>query len=521
MKDSERLKVLLKRKRAILLARDALIPFAKYMMPDPQDRVDATKSQYQDAKHHRVIAAALEEVEAGRIKRLMISCPPRHGKTLLASHMFPAFYVGRNPGKSLVAATYNDHFAAEMGYAVRDIIQNPLYGHIFPNVGLKQGAKAVNHLQTTANAHMYWAGVNGSITGRGGDLLLIDDPIKSREEADSPIMREKVWKWYTSVLRTRMMTDQGCLVIISTRWNEDDLIGRHLDPANPYYNEEEAASWRIINLAALAEDGDVLGRKIGEPLWPERFGKDYLEGMRRNDARGFTALYQGRPTPAEGSFFKADYIREYTKMTQVPVKESLRFYGASDHAVATGQVNDKSCLMIVGVDADDEIWIMPDLVWGRMPSDMAVERMINLMAKYKPMLWGAERGQISKSIGPFLRKRMLERKVFAAIDEITPIGDKQARAQSIHARMAMRKVHFPAFASWYADARDQILKFPNGTFDDFVDTLSIIGLMLNRLIPTRQIKKKDDGPKPMTLGWIKQLTKQAERESAGQNDGWR
>jgi predicted phage terminase large subunit-like protein len=244
----------------------------------------------------------------------------------------------------------------------------------------------------------------------------------------------------------------------------------------------------------------------------------YLENMRRNDARGFTALYQGRPTPLDGAFFKSDFVRTYQRMSDMPPKENMRFYGASDHAVATGQQNDKSCLMIVGVDKDDDVWVMPDMIWGRMPSDMAVERMIDLMGKYKPMLWGAERGQITKSIGPFLRKRMLERRIFCGIDEITPTTDKQQRAQAIHARIAMGKVHFPGFSRWWADANDQLLKFPNGTHDDFVDTLSLIGLMLSKMVPARKGVKKDDGPPRLTLGWIKEQTRRAERENA--NEGW-
>lgn len=518
MNDRDRYELLLARKKAIILSRDNLLMFAKYMSPDPDRKVDPRYSKYQDAKHHRVIAVALEEVEAGRIRRLMISCPPRHGKTRLASHFFPAWYVGRNPGKSFVAATYNDHFADEMGSEVRTVIRDPLYNQVFPEARLKKGAAATNHLQTVANAHMYWAGINGSLTGRGGDILSIDDPIKSRKEADSPVLRDQIWKWYTNVLRTRMMTQDGAIVIITTRWHEDDIVGRHLDPTNPYYNEEEASTWHVINLPALAEDNDSLGRQPGEALWPERFGIAYLEGMRRNDARGFTALYQGRPTPADGSFFKNDYVRPYNRMNELPALESMRFYGASDHAVATGQANDKSCLMVVGVDRDDDVWVMPDLIWNRMPSDYAVENMITLMAKYKPMLWWAERGQISKSIGPFLRKRMLERRIFCAIDEVTPISDKQQRAQSIHARMSMGKVHFPAFARWYADARDQILKFPQGTFDDFVDTLSLIGLGLNKQIPARRVKLTNNEPKPLTLGWIKEMTKRTEREQ--RDYGW-
>ena len=137
-------------------------------------------------------------------------------------------------------------------------------------------------------------------------------------------MRDLTWDWYTNVLRPRYMTEDAVLGIISTRWHDDDLIGRHIDDQNPHYNEGEASGWRIINLPALAEADDPLGRAVDEPLWPSRFGVDFLEGMRRNDPRGFTALYQCRPSPAEGVFFRTDFIKTYARMSDLPHKEGMR-----------------------------------------------------------------------------------------------------------------------------------------------------------------------------------------------------
>jgi predicted phage terminase large subunit-like protein len=511
--------LLLERKKAIIKARAGMIAFSRYVSPDPDDRADPRASAYEDARHHRVIGAALEEVEAGRIKRLMISCPPRHGKTKLSSINFPAWFVGRNPKKSVVLATYNDKYAGDIGGSVKTLIQSPLYRHIFPELKLRYGGAANDRLRIVDGGDLFFVGVGGTLTGRGGDINLLDDPIKNRQEADSIVVRDKLWNWYQNVLRTRMMTKEAALVIIATRWNEDDLIGRHIDPTNPYFNQDEADTWRMINLPALAEEDDPLGRALDEPLWPARFDAAFLNDQRRSDARGFTALYQGRPTPAEGAFFKSEFIRTYNKMTDLPHVDAMRYYGASDFAVATKQENDKSCHMIVGVDENDNIWVMPDLVWTRTPSDRSVEAIIHLMAKYHPMMWWAEKGQIQKSIGPFLRKRMLEKRVFCSIDEIAPIADKQARAQSINARMSMGRVYLPRFTRWYADARDQLLKFPHSGFDDFVDTLALIGLGLMKQIPARgKPKAAQDGPKPFTLAWVKANTKRAERDA--RLDAW-
>jgi len=472
---------LLKRKRAILAAREDLIAFTQLMMPDPNFDDDVGASLYKPQPFHRIIGRSLEEVERGDYRRLMINVGPRFGKTTLASAMFPAWYIGRHPDRSIIVATYNEHYSWDLGRRVRDIMETPEYKQVFPEVEIKVGANAVNRVQTTRDGVVFSVGRGSSITGRGGHCILLDDPIKDRTEADSVIVREKLWQWYNQVLRTRLMDSTGTIVIVQTRWTEDDLVGRLIDPMNPYYNVEEAKSWRKIDLPALAEDGDMLGRQPGEPLWPERFTKEYLEEIRATDPRGFAALYQGRPGPKDGAFFKSDDLVPYNKMDAVPAFHKMRFYGASDHAVSVDRVADKTCLIICGVDEKDNIWIMPDVVWARLDSHAAVEGMLVLMKKYKPQFWWAEGGSITKSIGPFLRRRMVEKQIFCAIDPINPAADKQQRAQAIQARTAMKMVHFPAFTRWWSDAQDQILKFPHGSKDDFVDTLSLIGLGLSKM----------------------------------------
>ena len=479
---------LLKRKRAILAARQDLIAFTQLMMPDPNFE-DVEHSLYKPQRFHRIIGAALEEVERGDYRRLMINVGPRFGKTTLGSAMFPAWYIGRHPDRSIIVATYNEHYSWDLGRRVRDIMVTPQYKQVFPDVQIKTGASAVNRVETTRGGVVFAVGRGSSITGRGAHCILLDDPIKDRVEADSVLVREKLWQWWLQVLRTRLMDATGTIVIIQTRWTEDDLVGRLIDPMNPYYNMEEAKLWRKIDLPALAEENDILGRAEGEPLWPERFSREYLQEIRNSDPRGFAALYQGRPAPREGAFFRNVDLVPYTRMDEMPAHHKMRFYAASDHAVSIDQKADKSCLMVVGIDEQDHIWIMPDVVWMRLDAHAAVEGMVALMKKYKPQFWWAEAGAITKSIGPFLRKRMVEKQTFVAIDPISPAVDKQQRAQAIQARTTMKMVHFPTFTRWWADAQDQILKFPHGAKDDFVDAMSLIGLGLAKMHGRTRIRK--------------------------------
>jgi predicted phage terminase large subunit-like protein len=783
--DEERYLLALKRRKAALSARDDLLSFAKFMMPKQDAHEDPDQSEYMVAKHHRVIAAALEEVEKGNIRRLIINLGPRHGKSQLTSRLFPAWYLGRNPANSIMLGTYNQDFANDFGRDVRAILDDPVYKQIF-DARLKDGAASVDRLELEQKGKLFFVGVGGSATGRGCTLLTIDDPIKSRDDADSPTKREKLWNWFNQSMKTRLLSHTGAIVLIqcmtgdtpvlmadghekqlkdvrpgdkvatyrggrlstsvvekwansgrdciftittksaktvrangrhpflvcengvqkwirtkdlrrghamlrvngengraqvalqtdatslssagdianhittknggltafarllstlnravtrisntvteylsknstdfsmhkggfalcasnplvkmserigaenfastiattparfavfsamtatllsdmqgqqtsqpqsldtsdfildeivdiretgveevfdvqiaetenfianglvshNTRWHEDDLVGRLTDKLNPSYSASEAKKWKIIDLPALAKDGDVLGREEGEALWPEKFPSTYLHELREADPRGFQALYQGSPTPEKGNFFAADRIKVYSKPTDRPPMDELRFYIASDHAVSLKQERDKSCLLPVGLDRDNNLWVMDDVVWGRYPTDEIVEKMIDLMAKYKPLLWWAEKGHISKSIGPFLRKRMLERSVFATVNEIVPVLDKKSRAQAISGRIAMGMVYFPSYAPWYAEARDQMMKFPYASHDDFVDALSYIGLGLALQAPVKNPKNKPDAAKGMTYGWLKADTKRRERERQTQYGGF-
>jgi len=507
---------LLERLAAAEDARDDLLAFAQYMRPHPDDMEDVNRSLYVPARHHKAIANALQRVERGDIRRLIITVPPRHGKTELASKLFIPWFAGRHPEQSVIFGTYNETYAVDIGRAVRDAIQSPLFNQVFPDVRLKGDSAASDRLQLLQGGMLAFAGRGGTITGRGGHLLVCDDPIKDRKEADSQVIRNQLWDWLNSVFKTRMMTDEARLILIQTRWHADDAVGRTIDPTNDYYSRDEAKGWHILDLPALALDDDPLGRDPGEPLWPERFGKAFLTDMQRGDPRGFSALYQGRPTPPGGQFVQEQWLIPY-QPHELPTE--LRIYCASDHAVSAEQDRDKTCLVPVGVDSEGTIWVLPDVWWRHATTDIVVDAMLAMIRKRKPLAWWAERGHISKSIGPFLRKRMLEEQVFGAVHELVPAADKQTRAQSIQGRMAMRKVRFPMFAPWWAEAKQQLLQFPNGQRDDFVDALAYIGLGLDTITTAVAPEPKRE-VKPMTLGAIRAQTAARDRARAARLGGF-
>ena len=480
-------------------ARESLIDFTSMTMPDPEDPDNVDKSRYQPVKHHATICAALEQVERGTYQRLIISMPPRHGKSELASRRFPAWFLGKDPYRQVIFATYNADVAQDFGRSVREIMRGPAYKQVFPGCKLRTGSQSSDKLQTEEGGLANFVGVGGGLTGRGADLLVIDDPIKDREEADSKRERDKLWEWFTQVAMTRLMAGAR-VVIIMTRWHEDDLVGRLTDPKNPCYNDEIAQAWRILALPAIAVENDPMDRPVGQALWPERYGLDFLNEIRRLNAKGFSALYQGKPTPDDGDFFRRDWLKPYPH--EIP--KNLRYYCVSDHAVSTAQTADKTVLLPFGLDEEDNVWILPDVWWRRASTDQVIDGMIDLMSRHKPAKWGAERGHISQSIGPFLRKVQQERGIWTVVEEITPVKDKQTRAQAIRGRMAMGKVFFPKFAPWWADAETELLKFPSARHDDFVDAMGLVGLLLSTMVSaSRTYEKPSDIPKSGTLAWVK------------------
>ena len=499
----ERRRQIIERLLAADNARADLLDYTSFTMPDHRDPDNPKLTRYQRARVHEVIADALQKVESGQILRLIINCAPRHGKTELASKRFMSWYSGKHPEKSLIFGTYNDTYAEDVGRAVRSYIQSSQHQQTFSGHILKDGSASAKRLETASDGILAFVGRGGSITGRGGHGIIIDDPIKDRQEADSKLIRDQLWTWFTQVVATRLMTQDSFIILIQTRWHEDDLVGRLTDPTNPYHDPDEARQWTVIDLPAIAGENDAMGRQPGEALWPERFPVTFLEDQRRRDPRGFQALYQGRPTSDQGTFFKAEHIQTY-QPDELP--NNLRYYIASDHAVSSKQDRDKTCLIPVGVDEDENIYVLNDVWWRRAETDVVVEGMLMLMQRFKPLYWWAERGHISKAIGPFLRKRMLEEGTYVSLIEVQPVADKLSRAQSIQGRMAMGKLFFPARAIWWQEARDQLMKFPNGPNDDFVDALAYIGLGLSQQIAAQNIRPRT-GIRPGTFGWLKQQTK--------------
>lgn len=366
--------------------------------------------------------------------------------------------MGRNPQASVLGVSNTTELAERFSRRARNLIASSRYRNIF-GFGVSADQQSAGNWETEVGGEFFAAGVGAAIAGRRADLGLIDDPIKSREEADSERVRQKQWDWYINDFATRLKPGAR-QILIQTRWHEDDLGGRIL--------EREASRWTIVKLPMVAvATSDPVGRKPGERLWPEWFTDEMVE-QARLDVRSWHALYQQEPAPEDGDYFRRDDFNDYLEL---PAK--LHFYGASDYAVTEGS-GDFTEHGVFGLDFNGDLYAI-DWWRGQAQSDVWIEKQCDLIARHQPLVWFGEAGPIKRAIEPFLKKRMNERNALCRLEWLPSIADKVVRARTIQAMVSMGKVFLPRTSTWKADLMGQLMRFPAGKYDDGVDVMSLVG----------------------------------------------
>lgn len=444
--------------------------------------IEFRRAGYAPAKHHLLLIDALEKVARGEIERLMVCMPPGSAKSTYTSIEFPAWWLGNNPTLSVIAASHTQELAERFGRRVRNVVAGPEMAACF-GIGVAEDSSSAGRWDTTRGGEYFAAGVGGSITGRRADLAIIDDPVKSREDADSERSREKAWDWYTNDLLTRLKPGAKQIVVM-TRWHEDDLGGRIL--------ERERDRWHLIEIPMEAMPNDPLGRAVGERLWPEWFTDDMV-ATAKMDARAWNALYQQQPAAEDGDYFKRDWFVDYDELPK-----GLRMYGASDYAVTDGG-GDYTVHGVFGVDSSGNLWAVD--VWrGQTSSDVWIERLCDLIAAHEPLCWFGESGPIRKAVEPFMHRRMVERAAMCRVEWLPSISDKPTRARSFQAMASMGKVFVPKHSAWRSDLLGELVRFPAGKHDDMVDVCSLIGRGLEFIRPTKRKQSLKTTPDAADLG---------------------
>ena len=433
------------------MSRRSLIRFTEYTFP-----------QYEPAEHHRLIAEKLEAIERGDIQRLMIFMPPRHGKSELATKRFPAWFLGRNPDKQIIQASYNSDLATDFGRQVRNIFQENRFKNVFGSVDLAPDSKAANRWNTSDGGAYVAAGVGTAVTGRGADILIIDDPLKDREEAESENRREMIWNWYTSTAYTRLQ-GMRAEILVQTRWHEDDLAGRLLEA-----EAKGGKKWDKLILPAIMSDGNA--------LWPERFPINVLQEIKQTiGPRDWSALYQQEPSPDEGTYFQREWFSRHTNRGI-----NSNVYMCSDYAVTDGG-GDYTEHGVFGIGPTGKIYQL-DWWHGQTSSDVWIDEKLRLIRKWKPICAFGEAGVIQKAIEPMLRRRMIETGTRCRVEWLPSIHDKATRARGFQARAAMGEVSLLE-GDMGERVLNQLLKFPAGKNDDAVDVCGMIGRALDEAHP--------------------------------------
>lgn len=424
----------------------------------------------------------LDDVANERSPRLMLFMPPRHGKSMLCSEEFPAWGLGLHPDWQMIATSYGADLAYDFSRKVQGILTTPDYGLLF-ETRLRDDMTAMDLWATTQGGRYCAAGVGGPLTGRGAHVLLIDDPIKNREQADNPTERKKIKDWYTSTAYSRLMPGGGVLVI-QTRWHDDDLSGWLIACMQEAQKEAaltgewpvDADRWEVVEYPAIAIR-DEPRRKKGEALHPQRYPLSALLKIKRTTGeRDWSALYQQNPVPEEGSYFTKEMLRYY----EGAAPTGISTIAACDLAISKADGANYSVVIVVGVDEKDDIYVL-DVLRGRWDANEIVDSLIHVQRTWAPQLVGIERTHVEQAIGPFLEKRIREEKLWSmAIEPLSPgRRDKPLRAKPIQGRMRQGKVLLPrgkSFLEWFIP---ELLRFPNGVHDDGVDALAWIGQMMN------------------------------------------
>ena len=463
----------------------------------------------------------MRDVEARKSPRLMLLVPPRHGKSELASIRFSAFALGHHPEWEVINCGYNLDLPMKFSRKVREIVRDPGFLPLFPRTQLDPESQSAEAWNTLAGGGFTAAGVGGGIVGKGAHVLIVDDPIKNHEEADSVLTRDSLWDWYWSTAYTRLAPGAGVL-IIQTWWHDDDLAGRIQQQAQSDAATDQftiikypaiAEAWEYRRVRPLQDGGDQLGeierypeplahehlalreiqraagtgvptrvaddlellRMPGEALHPERYSEEMMLSMKANQPdRLWSALFQQSPIPDGGVYFKKENFR-YEPVA--PAAYHRNVFQAWDFAIGEKQLNNYTVGVTLIQDENDYLHLVEMVRFKSGNSFEIVDEMINAAQRWgseksAPLRIGFEDGMIWRAIEALFLKECATRRFYPPYEVLRPLTDKMARARNLQGRLQQGRVYFLADAPYLNDVHTELTRFPTGVQDDIVDALA-------------------------------------------------
>ncbi|MDB4410999.1 phage terminase large subunit [bacterium] len=469
-KEYMKMAIKLSEKEKQVKVQDDFLTFVKHVWPE-----------FIEGKHHKKIADKFNKLAKGEIKRLIINMPPRHTKSEFASFLLPAWMVGRKPDLKIIQSTHTTELAIRFGRKAKTLIDSPEYQQMFKTT-LREDSQAAGKWETSQGGEYYAAGVGSAITGRGADLLIIDDP-HSEQDALNMASMERAYEWYTSGPRQRLQPG-GAIVVVMTRWNMKDLTGMLLKSQK----ELKADKWHLIEFPAILPSG--------KPVWPEYWKKDELEGVKASISIGkWNAQWMQNPTAEEGSLIKREWWKVWEKDTMPPLEHVIQSY---DTAFLKKESADYSAITTWGVFRPNEDsppnLILLDAVKDRLEFP---ELRKKAMEQYK--YWNPETVIIeSKASGLPLTYEL--RKMGIPVINFTP-----SRGNDKHARVNACAPIFESGQIWAPDMKfaeevvEECASFPYGDHDDLVDstTQAVMRFRQGGFISLPDDEKEDSIPSPI------------------------
>lgn len=480
-----------------LAAYDNLMSFCQVV--DPKSRVEG--EEYIPNWHHELIADIFMSVEAdvrqGKKRRVILSVPPRHGKSELATIRFPAWVLGRNPSWPIIVSAYSSGLATKFGERTRDLIKDERYSKTFPVV-LNKSTKSKNDWAIdTIDANgerkksfgSYTAvGVGGSVTGKGAKIAIIDDPIKNREEANSALQRDKIWDFWTSTLSTRLEGTGNAVIVIMTRWHVDDLVGRLIEEEK---QKKEAGlphdTWEVVELPALAIKDEVfngkLRRREGEPLWPDKLPLRELQVIRDRSMMDWAALYQQNPVLSELQEFKEEMFTPRWQANDLKGKR-LQYVTLVDPAISQKKEADNTVVLTVAkeIDGANIYRIREDA--GKFNPRQTIDLIFKHNNEFSSTVY-IETIAFQAALKFALEEEQVKRQIYFPIKEIKPKGSKEERIRQLIPMYERGVIYGRQYGD--GDYMREAMEFPRGKHDDRIDCMAMLFFAFNN---TRRNKKR-------------------------------
>ena len=485
------------------LCRRRFLPFVQRFRP-----------KYMAGWVHEDICRRLErfvkDVEDGKEPRMLLMMSPRSGKSELGSRHFPPWVLGQHPDWEIIAASHTSSLTLSFSRYIRDLIRDPAYQVLFPDMRLDPSSQSVENWNTLSGGGYLAAGVGTGITGRGAHILLLDDLVKDIEAADSTTIRENTWEWYGSTAYTRLAPGGGVLGIM-THWNEDDWAGK----IQQVMASGDGDKFEVIRYPAINEEGDEyllpddsivqigpnstipegarLTRTHNTAIHPARYTTQAMLRIKHNlvasgQKRVWQALYQQNPTPDDGIYFTKEMVKYYV---HPPQRRNMFVYQAWDFAITEDAQNDYTVCTTIGQDEFDNLYVLDVLRFRSDDGNAIVEYIIDNAIAHTADLVGFEDGQIWKTMAAQYKKRCTERRHYTSFEVLQPLTDKLVRANPLKGRMQLGKVFVRKDMPWTDPFVRELMTFPAGKHDDQVDaTAWCVRLTLTRSAPKPKLPPK-------------------------------